>query len=133
MYYVKRGCEYLCGEIVYLIVSCIYLIFLNDLNHTLLRLFDEKEYFKILAYNNYLPVMFFLFALVFFATGVFIISYRIKQIKRFSLELLGLIYCILSILIVLMVMISIFIFINNPIMRAIMACIFLICVFAASE
>lgn len=38
----------LCGEIVYLTITVIYLILLNNFNHVLLSKFDNDDYINIL-------------------------------------------------------------------------------------
>ena len=115
----KLGCRYLWLEIVYIILTSIYLFLLNGLNVTLLKLYDKDEYISILAYNNFQPVWFFLVALIFILFGIGISIYRFKKIKNSSLEMMEALFSLLSIVIMIFIIILIFIFIDNPIMRAV--------------
>lgn len=107
-------------EIVYLIVTVIYLIFLNRLNHILLSKFDNDDYFNILFYNNYETIIYFVIAIVLFFIGTMLIIYRWKEIRDMELEFEDIILNFIIMFILCVLMILIVIFINNPILRAVL-------------
>lgn len=107
-------------EIVYLIVTVIYLIFLNRLNHILLSKFNNNDYFDILKYNNYETIIYFVIAIVLFFIGTMLIIYRWKEIRDIELEFEDIILNFIIMFILCVLMILIVIFINNPILRAVL-------------
>ena len=100
----------LCGEIVYLTITVIYLILLNNFNHVLLSKFDNDDYINILFYNNYETIIYFFIAFVLFVIGACLIVRRYRKIKYEDLEFEE----------IMLLLILIIVFINNPILRAVL-------------
>ena len=57
-------------KIVYVVAVIIYLIFLNGLNHKLLR-YNFENSFKLIEYDDYIALKFFAFAVIFIFIPIF--------------------------------------------------------------
>lgn len=110
--------EYSIGILIYTIVSCIFLIILNLLNNKLLSTFDKND-IRLLAYNNYQPLKYFIFALLLVLIGIIVITKLVKSIK-YSIEITdNILYYFILIIIIFIIIILIIVFLNNPILRVI--------------
>lgn len=118
---IKYICVRLWKEIVYLIVTIIYLFFLNNFNHILLSQFDSDDYFNILFYNGYQTIIYFVLAIILVLFGIGIIIYRYRNIKYNSLEAEDILLEMISIVIIIILICFIFVFIDNPILRAVIS------------
>lgn len=64
----KKGIKMLSLELIYLIGTVIFLIFLNKLNHELIAL--KLNVWEILIYKNNLPILYFVIALILIVLGI---------------------------------------------------------------
>ena len=111
-------------KIVYVVAVIIYLIFLNGLNHKLLR-YNFENSFKLIEYDDYIALKFFAFAVIFIFIGA-IICIDIKRL-RIGLEDMVEIVSTLIFIVVLALMITLIIhFIMVPILQAILTCALLV-------
>lgn len=116
----KLGVKILRLELIYIISSIIFLVNLHRLNNRLVSENFGDNVFKLLAYESYKPIWYFIVALVFLYIGVRIIFYRVSEIreedyrdaKEIIIRIIG-----IAILIVLLPIIIQMIYI--PILRAI--------------
>lgn len=112
-------------KIVYVVAVIIYLIFLNGLNHKLLR-YNFENSFKLIEYDDYIALKFFAFAVIFIFIGSVIICIDIKRL-RIGLEDMVEIVSTLIFIVVLALMITLIIhFIMVPILQAILTCALLV-------
>lgn len=113
------------GEIVYFIVTVIYLFKLNALNKELL-LQDFDGSFELLVYKNNMPLKFFAIAAVLFLIGGILVYCKIRYVRMESDSLEEMLVSWLAIIVVVMLLVSIVIFINNPILRAVFISAFVV-------
>lgn len=113
------GAKFLFPEVAYSIVATIYLIKLDYLNKRLLSL-GFKNSFDLMAYEHYTPTKFFLFALVLFGIGCYLVFSRCCRIFRQSMKFEELIAAFIAIIVIIVLLILLFTFINNPILRAVL-------------
>lgn len=112
-------------KIVYVVAVIIYLFFLNGLNHKLLR-YNFENSFKLIEYDDYIALKFFVFAVIFIFIGAVIICIDIKRL-RIGLENMVEIVSTLIFIVVLALMITLIIhFIMVPILQAILTCALLV-------
>ena len=112
-------------KIVYVVAVIIYLIFLNGLNHKLMR-YNFENSFKLIEYDDYIALKFFAFAVIFIFIGAVIIWIDIKRL-RIGLEDMVEIVSTLIFIVVLALMITLIIhFIMVPILQAILTCALLV-------
>ena len=112
-------------KIVYVVAVIIYLIFLNGLNHKLMR-YNFENSFKLIEYDDYIALKFFAFAVIFIFIGAVIICIDIKRL-RIGLEDMVEIVSTLIFIVVLALMITLIIhFIMVPILQAILTCALLV-------
>jgi hypothetical protein len=116
---IKKNGLYSFFQIVYIVCSTIYLMFLSILNQEIMHLSDNA--LMLISYKNGMPIYFFLGAILLFIIGIKLIFFFIKEMKTNYLESedTALLFVYMIMLIVFMVLI--FLFINNPILRAILA------------
>ena len=121
-YYIRK----IWYKIIYLLVVIGYLICLKKLNNELLE--QHFNAFELLIYRNYVAIKYFAVALILFVLGVILVSREIKQLKEaVKKEKPGDILIALCIIIVIAILlVLIFAFIDNPILRAILTMFFLI-------
>lgn len=117
--YIKYYIKYFWLEEIYSILALIYLYNLDKLNKKLLSIgFDNP--FKLVAYDNYAPAKFFLLVLILFGIGCCLVAKRFFSIIGEPLSLGEIISSIVAMGVILVFLIFLFVFINNPILRAIM-------------
>lgn len=101
------------------------MIFLNGLNHKLLR-YNFENSFKLIEYDDYIALKFFAFAVIFIFIGAVIICIDIKRLRT-GLEDMVEIVSTLIFIVVLALMITLIIhFIMVPILQAILTCALLV-------
>lgn len=106
-------------EEVYSVITLIYLFQLNALNKELL-LKNFESPFQLLVYEEWRPIKFFVAALVFFGVGL-VISWRGgNRIKDGDFTFCEVFIFIFALILVVTLLILIIVFINNPILRAVM-------------
>lgn len=110
-------------ETLYTIISIIFLFFLNNLNRTLLSKFDVDDIVGILSYNSYKPVVYFFITLILVIIGVMLFVIRYKRIKSGELDwdedIKIFWYSMIYMIVIAIVIVTLIIAINNPILRAI--------------
>lgn len=110
-------------ETLYTIISIIFLFFLNNLNRTLLSKFDVDDIVGILSYNSYKPVVYFFITLILVIIGVMLFVIRYKRIKSGELDwdedIKIFWYSMIYMIVIAVVIVTLIIAINNPILRAI--------------
>ena len=106
-------------ELIYIVVVIIYLCKLNILNH---RLLEENfsSYFALLMYENNIAVYYFAVAMFLFILGGDLGYRRIKKILDDLDDGEDILISILFTICILVLLVLIICFINNPILKAIM-------------
>lgn len=120
-YYVEK----LWYKVIYLLVVIVYLAYLNKLNHELLMHHFETP-FKLLAYNNYVALEYFVKGLFLFVIGCILLYREGKNLTKGLEDFREIIIAIITIIVVLVLLVLIFLFIDNPILRAVMCAILVI-------
>lgn len=110
--------EFSIMEMLYFVFASIFLYKLFKLNQSLASISENA--FEVLTYNDSIAVYYFIFTIVFIAIGVFAIRHRFNQLQNHDLEELEAIYVVVNILLLIVLIIIEIVFINNPILRAIM-------------
>ncbi|GAB5616250.1 hypothetical protein JCM31739_10750 [Faecalimonas canis] len=113
----KKGIKMLSLELIYLIGTVIFLIFLNKLNHELIAL--KLNVWEILIYKNNLPILYFVIALILIVLGICLLIRRIRLIKKTRYEFDELVISILGIVLIFICIPLIIKNIYIPILRAI--------------
>lgn len=107
-------------ELIYMVITMIFLIRLNILNKILLEEVVSQNPFELLMYEKCLPLKYFVGAIILVIAGIVLIIFRCDQMKKENIEL-GEMVCSIIILILTIMFISLIIyFINNPILRAVL-------------
>lgn len=119
---IKYYVEKLWYKVIYLVFVISYLICLNKLNHELLMQNFETA-FKLLAYNNYIALEYFVKGLVLFVFGCILLYREVKNLIKDLEDFRDIIIAIATIIVVALLLILIIIFIDNPILRAVMCVI----------
>lgn len=106
-------------EVLYGIFAIIFCIKLHLLNQELERMSFSNE-FELLQYKEYTPVTFFLLAFLFVILGAYLVV--TNGIEIFSTEEFGEIILLngIKILVLLLLIMTIVVLINNPIFRAVL-------------
>lgn len=117
---VKEYIKFLLPEEIYVVITTIYLANLDKLNKGLLSMKFENS-LDLLAYGDYEPIWYFIAALCLFVAGGAIVYWRSKSVFRRSLCFGEIVASIISIIVIVVSFVLIYIFINNPILRAILA------------
>lgn len=108
----------LLGEIIFSIVMIIFLVELNTLNKELLsRNFDNS--FALLQYNNWIALKFFGVALLLFFIGCLLLVRRFRH-RRECDSFEKMIMMFSAIIVIFILLILLIIFIDNPILRAVL-------------
>lgn len=123
--------EKLWYKILYLAGTIIYLMQLNKLNKELL-LFNSGDYFKMVAYDDYAALKFFVGALIFLFLGGVILYIEFKIWKEGYDSVKEMVIAAASILVVIILLIAIIQFITIPILKAIFICAMTIVGFGAA-
>lgn len=110
-------------KLIYVIVCIIYLVKLHILNQELLSIeFDSP--FHLLIYNDSIAVWYFVVALILWIWGGMMIIGSIKELRYGEWnDVEEVAIPILTIMISFVLIISIFIGIDNPILKAILICV----------
>lgn len=113
-------------EMIYIIISAVFLKQLHDLNEVLLRLNLEKNPFELLAYGEYKPLKYLLITLLLGGIGVLLILRKYRHIRYDVLDFTEVALSLIGILLVVITIILLWIFIDNPIARAAIAVFFFV-------
>lgn len=111
-------------NICYFIVTIIYLFSLSSLNNKLLEL--EKKgvtSWKLIQFNNYQPILYFVFALLLGIVGVILLLELYFKLRYYN-NLDDIIYYIIMAILLIIFIILIFYFIAIPILKI----IFTVCI-----
>lgn len=127
---IKEILEYLAIELIYTVVCGIYMLLLNALNKELIYLGLDKNPFELLAYRDYLPLCYFVIAVLLITIGCWRIYERIRGIAKSSLILEEILFSIVAIIVVTGWMIGVIVLINNPIFTAIFTIVLITHVYA---
>ena len=118
-------CMNVFGELLYCIFTVVYLIKLNLLNKELfLRKFESS--FELLRYKDFVPLKFFVVAVILFGVGCVFLHRRIRCIFTQSWEFDEMVISVMAILLVSILLITLIVFINNPILRAVCVSVLLV-------
>lgn len=120
---IKKFLENFWIESLYSIINLVFLLFLWSLNRELLSKFSSDESLKLLTYQNGKPIVFFVMTVLSIICGIIIIISRFKKILYEDPNLTEILYFGLSVLLISIIIITLIIAINNPILRAIVAVI----------
>ncbi len=104
-------------EVIYLIATCIYLFKLHALNRVLSPFSDNA--YEVLTYKDGIAIYYFVIALVMMGIGAFIIKWRLSQFKNKYLQEEEKMAIIINVIVICCLFLAIWIFINNPILRAV--------------
>lgn len=117
---VKEILKYSIIEIIYLVASIIYMVFLNLFNKELMSIIVSNNYYiQILTYKNGRAIYFFIVAAMMIAFGGYRIVKHIKSILHDNLNLMEILMSLLIVIVMLILIIGIIILIDNPILKAI--------------
>ena len=120
---IKKFLENFWIESLYSIINLVFLLFLWNLNRELLSKFSSEESLKLLTYQNGKPIVFFVMTVLSIICGIIIVISRFKKILYEDPNLTEILYFGLSVLLISIIIITLIIAINNPILRAIVAVI----------
>ena len=120
---IKKFLENFWIESLYSIINLVFLLFLWNLNRELLSKFSSDESLKLLTYQNGKPIVFFVMTVLSIICGIIIVISRFKKILYEDPNLTEILYFGLSVLLISIIIITLIIAINNPILRAIVAVI----------
>lgn len=117
----RNQLKILIPEILYTLVSAIFIFKLNQLNRYLLSNHLDQDVFALLSHNDYEPVKYFIGTMTLGLFGAAWVIYIVKMIQRERMEYKELILAILAIALTVVVIILLIVFIDNPILRAVFA------------
>ena len=120
---IKKFLENFWIESLYSIINLVFLLFLWNLNRELLSKFSSDESLKLLTYQNGKPIVFFVMTVLSIICGIIIVISRFKKTLYEDPNLTEILYFGLSVLLISIIIITLIIAINNPILRAIVAVI----------
>ena len=120
---IKKFLENFWIESLYSIINLVFLLFLWHLNRELLSTFSSDESLNLLTYQNGKPIVFFVMTVLSIICGIIIVISRFKKILYEDPNLTEILYFGLSVLLISIIIITLIIAINNPILRAIVAVI----------
>lgn len=120
-YFVKK----LWHKVIYLVVNIVYLICLNNLNRELTAQ-NFNSSFELLEYGNYVAIKYFFIALILFLCGCILIYQEIRNLKTELEEFTEMLIAFFTIIVAIFLLFLIFLFINNPILRAILCSAFIV-------
>lgn len=118
----KDYVKFLLPEEVYLIFMVMYLINLDKLNKILLSQYKNNS-ISLLLYNGGKPIKYFCIALFLFLAGCYIIFKRFNRIRFEDLDFGEIIASIIALLFMLFLLVLLWVFIKNPILRMIFTAI----------
>lgn len=122
---VEKYLKKLWYKIVYLVIANVYIHSLGNLNEELLRQ-NFSTPFELLEYKNYIAVKYFVVAIALFIIGCCLVYHEIKKMQREYEYIDDMIIAVVTIALVAVTLLNIFVAINNPILRAILACIIVV-------
>ena len=122
---VEKYLKKLWYKIVYLVIANVYIHSLGNLNEELLRQ-NFSTPFELLEYKNYIAVKYFVVAIALFIIGCCLVYHDIKKMQREYEYIDDMIIAVVTIALVAVTLLNIFVAINNPILRAILACIIVV-------
>lgn len=105
-------------EIIYLVVTVVYLFRLGALNRELLSC-DFGGAFELLQYRDCAPLKFFWGAVILFLIGCFLVNRGIRRTRTKIETFEEMVVSCLAILLMVVLLVLIIVFINNPILRAV--------------
>lgn len=106
-------------ELAYTAASAVFLFKLNNLNKVLLSLNLDSNPVELVAYADGKPVKYFIITLLLGLIGVFLIIRKFRHIKYDMTDSLEMLLSLAGILIVAIIIVLLWIFIDNPIARAV--------------
>lgn len=109
-----------CLQIIYSVFVGIFLYHLDKLNKILLFKYRDKP-IELLSYNNYQPLWYFGYSVFFILIGLSFLIYHVRN-RKSNLQESGLLF-IISFVGAVVAIIALVVFINNPILRAILLAI----------
>jgi hypothetical protein len=122
---VEKYLKKLWYKIVYLVIANVYIHSLGNLNEELLRQ-NFSTPFELLEYKNCIAVKYFVVAIALFIIGCCLVYHEIKKMQREYEYIDDMIIAVVTIALVAVTLLNIFVAINNPILRAILACIIVV-------
>ncbi len=122
----KRYIRLIWQQLAYIIVSIVYLIKLHLLNQTLLASDFADNILLLLSYNNYQPIWYFLISVGFLTVGVALIINKFRKTNRSIMNCAEVTIWALTIICVVTLLVLHIIFINNPILQAVVAGLLLV-------
>lgn len=121
---IKDIMKYMLPEEVYSIVTVLYLFRLDHLNRQLMDM-DFDNPFHLLAYNNFSPIIYVIIAGVLVFASAQILLRRYRQLKYTECSFKEIIIILCSFCLVSIMLVLILVFIDNPILRAILSALFI--------
>lgn len=115
-------------EILFAFAMIVYLVQLSDLNKEL-NFMDFDSSFELLQYRDFIAVKFFIVALVLFFIGCVLVWQGMRCLLRKCDSFEEMITMILVIAGIVGLLILLIIFINNPILKAILTVVLCVCGF----
>ena len=109
-----------CYEIIYTIVNIVFLTKLHILNKTLLRLGLDDNPIELVSFDHAKPVYYFLFTVIFAVTGAALIVRKSKYLMRGAVNFIDALLSLMAIMVIILIIVLLWIFIDNPIARAIL-------------
>ena len=131
--YIKSICIYFYKEIALIVSSIIFLFLLNNLNKELLTKFQVDDYINILMYDNKKPLYYFIIAVILGILATIDIVYRYRQVRYFEKNIEEIFLNLFAIFVMVVLIILLIYFINNPILRAIISLSMALIAFAYSS
>ena len=117
----NRCFKSICLDGVYLIVCITYLIKLHFLNKVLID--ENLNAFDLIMYDHYKPLRYFFTAAVLFVLGGMLIKHHIAKIRNDNINFVEVMINSIATIVIGIILILIWIFIDNPIVRALLAVI----------
>lgn len=109
------------AETIYTVISIIFSINLYRLNQTLLNNNLDDSALKLLSYAGGKPIKYLIITIILALIGVLLILHKYRVMRDRMLEAVELLLSIVCICIILAIIITLWILIDNPIARAAIA------------
>lgn len=120
-------------EMIYVMVSTVYLTKLHFLNEILLRMGLDHRPAELVLFEGSKPVKYFLIAILLGLAGAALIGRKYRHMRYDALDFAEALMSIIAIIIVVVIIILLWIFIDNPIARAVLSIGFVGIVLAKSN
>ena len=118
-------------ELAYSFVTIIYLIMLHNLNKKLLAQNFENA-FALLAFDGYIAMKYFVVAFIFFVLGCLLLWKNLHHIMQHEVTVEDMLISIIAFFMIALIIVLLIIFINNPILRAVLTVLAIgVCIYAA--